>query len=459
MNKLQRMEFPVEYYGAVGDGSTVNTAAIQQAIDAAGEAGGGKVVLSPGVYDSGALFLKSGVELEIAEGAVLRAVMDEGAYPSIWTRVAGIEMEWHSALINILGQSDVKVGGKGLVDGQGEYWWDKYWGQDRLGGMRSVYTAQGLRWAVDYDCKRPRLLLASDSSRLSITGLTFVRSPFWNVHICYSDQVTVSNLTIERNGGPSTDGIDIDSSRNVLVEHCRVDCNDDNFCIKAGRDADGLRVNRPCENIIIRHCEMGKGGGITLGSETSGGIRNVLIQDVTANGTENGFRLKSARTRGGVIENIRVRGMKMTDVRNPFSFLLSWNPSYSYALIPEGYEGAVPDHWKVMAEQVVPESRGIPVFRDIEISDVTVHSLFESEGGAAAGTGPVSRAFEVEAFPEQPIENVRLRNVDMMVHEAGFLTHVRDWNMENVLVRTKDPSPIRLENAVRVQMPVILPVF
>lgn len=451
--KTSQESLPV-YYVASETGTNVYTEAIQLAIDEAAASGGGKVILSGGVYTSGAIFLKSHVELEIAEGAVLRAVVDESAYPSIWTRVAGIEMEWHSALLNVCGQSHVTIGGKGLIDGQGEYWWHKYWGADRLGGMRKVYTAQGLRWAVDYDCKRPRLLLASDSSHLHISGLTFIRSPFWNVHICYSEQVTVSGLRIERNEGPSTDGIDIDSSSNVLVEHCYVDCNDDNFCIKAGRDADGLRVNRLCENVVIRHCEMGRGGGITIGSETSGGVRNVEISDIIARGTENGFRLKSARTRGGVIENVRVTRMRMTDVRNPFSFLLNWNPSYSYAVIPQEYEGDIPDHWKVMTELVSPPSRGIPHFRNIEISNVIVHSLFNSEQMAGSPNLPQSKAFEVEAYPEQPIERIRFTNVEMSVHQAGSIAHAADWTMDNVVVRTLDPKPLGLVNCTNVELPL-----
>ncbi|TVY11002.1 glycoside hydrolase family 28 protein [Paenibacillus cremeus] len=454
MSDNQRSVYPVEHFGAKGDGKTVCTEAIQTAIEEAAANGGGRVILSSGIYLSGALFLKSHVELEIGEGAMLRAIVSEEAYPSIWTRVAGIEMEWHSALLNVMGQSHVKIVGEGIVDGQGEYWWHKYWGTDRLGGMRKTYTAQGLRWAVDYDCKRPRLLLASDSSHTAISGLTFLRSPFWNVHICYSDQVTVSDLRIERNEGPSTDGIDIDSSTNVVVERCYVDCNDDNFCIKAGRDADGLRVNRPCENIIIRHCEMGRGGGITIGSETSGGVRNVEIHDITAHGTENGFRLKSARTRGGLIENIRVRSMRMTKVRNPFSFLLNWNPSYSYAQIPEGYTGDVPEHWKTMAEQVEPPSLGIPHFRNIDISDVTVHSLDHADASGLRGHALPSKAFEVEAYPEQPIEGIRFSNIEMTVEQAGFISHARDWKMNQVIVRTADPAQLEQVNCVDVELPV-----
>jgi len=442
-------EFAIDHYGALGDGVTLCTAAIQQAIDAAAAAGGGRVTVPAGVYLTGAIFVKSHVELDIGEGAVLQAVVDEAAYPSIWTRVAGIEMMWHSALINVCGQRGVTIRGKGVIDGQGEYWWHKYWGTDRLGGMRQTYTAQGLRWAVDYDCKRPRLLLVNDCSDVRVSGLTFVRSPFWNVHICYSEQVVVDHLVIQRNEGPSTDGIDIDSSTNVLVEHCEIDCNDDNICVKAGRDADGLRVNRPSVHIVIRHCTLGRGGGITLGSETSGGIRHVEISDIMLKGTENGFRLKSARTRGGTIEHIRVRNLHMTNVRNPFSFLLNWNPSYSYARLPDGCSGEVPEHWKVMAEPVHPPERGIPEFRDIEISQVTVTGDLDHVNSR-------SQAFEVEAYPEKPIRDIRWSHIRMTVQEAGYIAHAQNWQMDDVVVRTVEPTPLRLDNVVNVDVPVFV---
>ncbi|MDF2926927.1 MAG: endopolygalacturonase [Paenibacillaceae bacterium] len=433
--------FLANEFGAVADKDVLSTGPIQAAIDAAAAAGGGRVELAPGTYSTGALFLKSNVELQLGEKVTLLGVVSEQGYPEIWSRVAGIEMDWYSALINICGQENAAVTGKGVIDGQGAYWWEKYW------SLRRVYTEQGLRWAADYDCKRPRNVLVLDSEGILLQGFTSLRSGFWNVHICYSQHVTVDGLTIRENQGPSTDGIDIDSSSHVLVQNCFIDCNDDNLCVKSGRDADGLRVNRPAEHIIIRDCVTGAGAGITLGSETSGGIRDVEIHHIRSVGTSNGLRFKSARTRGGIIENIRVHHLEMEDVRNPISFLLNWNPSYSYAHIPDSWQGPVPEYWRVLA-QPVPEEQGIPEFRNVEISQVAVKNSLLPDS-----RWPNSEAFQVEAHPEKPIHDVRLKDIRMETHAAGSILHARDWSMENVVIRTLDGSPVVMENCSSVDAP------
>jgi polygalacturonase len=248
----------------VNDGSKLSTEAIQKTIDACAAKGGGIVSFKRGTYLMGSIFLKSNVHLVIDKEVLIKGSQDFGDYPEIDTRIAGIEMKWPAALINIVNQKNVQVSGKGKINAQGKFCWDKYW------AMRREYEPKGLRWVVDYDAKRVRTFLVQSSSDVTLKDLTFSNAGFWTVQLLYSDHLTVDGITIKNNEdgkGPSTDGIDIDSSSWVLVENCDIDCNDDDFCLKAGRDADGLRVNRPTEYVVIRKCIARKGGGLlTLGS-------------------------------------------------------------------------------------------------------------------------------------------------------------------------------------------------
>ena len=320
---------------SVNDGKTLNTKAIQAAIDACSAKGGGIVTFEPGVYLTGSIFVKEGVNLRIDKGVTILGSQDISDYPEIDTRVAGIEMKWPAALINIIGQDNAAITGEGTIHAQGKPFWDKYW------AMRKEYDPKGLRWIVDYDCKRPRTLLVSNSSNVTLKGITLKQAGFWTVHILYSKNVTIDGLMILNNvegNGPSTDGIDIDSSTFILVENCDIDCNDDNFCLKAGRDADGLRVNRPTEYVVIRNCISRAGGGlITCGSETSGSIRHVLAHNLKAKGTGVGIRFKSAKTRGGTVEDINIQDIEMDGVGTAIEVSMDWNPSYSYSSLPQGY--------------------------------------------------------------------------------------------------------------------------
>jgi polygalacturonase len=278
-------QYWVNNYGAANDGSKLSTEAIQKAIDACAAKGGGIVSFKPGTYIMGSIFLKTNVHLVIDKDVLIKGSQDFADYPEIDTRIAGIEMKWPAALINIVNQKNVQVSGKGKINAQGKFCWDKYW------AMRREYEPKGLRWIVDYDAKRVRTFLVQSSSDITLKDLTFSNAGFWTVQLLYSDHLTVDGITVKNNEdgrGPSTDGIDIDSSSWVLVENCDIDCNDDDFCLKAGRDADGLRVNRPTEYVVIRKCIARKGGGLlTLRSETSGGIRHVLATDLKAMGTGN----------------------------------------------------------------------------------------------------------------------------------------------------------------------------
>ena len=329
--------FQAADYGLKNDSTRLSTAALQKAIDECHRSGGGTVEVAPGYYRIGAIYLKSNVNLHLNQGTTLIASEDIDLYPEMRSRVAGIEMVWPSAVINILDAENAAISGAGTLDCRGKIFWDKYW------TMRKDYEKRKLRWIVDYDCKRVRGMLISNSRHITLKDFTLMRTGFWGCQVLYSDQCTLNGLKINNNvggHGPSTDGIDIDSSTNILIENCEVDCNDDNICLKAGRDADGLRVNRPTENIIVRGCIARKGAGlITCGSETSGCIRNVLGYNLQAYGTSSTLRLKSAMNRGGTVENIYMTQVTADHVRHVLAADLNWNPSYSYSTLPAEYEG------------------------------------------------------------------------------------------------------------------------
>ena len=324
-------------YGAVADSTTLNTVAIQKTIDVCAEKGGGVVVFKPGIYLTGSIFIKEGVHFKVDQGVEIRGSQNIEDYTEIDTRIAGIEMKWPAALINVRNQKNVLIDGNGLINGEGKVFWDYYWDL-----RKNDYEPKGLRWIVDYDAKRPRTFLISNSQNVFLKDLNIQKAGFWTIQVLYSEYITIDGVTIRNNiggHGPSTDGIDIDSSKWILVQNCDIDCNDDNFCLKAGRDWDGLRVNRPTEYVVIRDCIARAGSGLfTIGSETSGSIRHVYASNIRGLGTKNGLNIKSATTRGGVVEDVYMENIKMDSVRTFMEVSMNWNPSYSYSKLPEGYD-------------------------------------------------------------------------------------------------------------------------
>lgn len=430
-------------YGAVPDGKVVCTAAFQKAIDAAAAGGGGDVVVSRGPYLTGSIFLKSKVNLRVDEGGELRGVEDEAGYPEMWTRVAGIEIKWPAALVNVCEQSNCRVYGKGVIDGQGPYWWRKFWGEggkpggvEVKGGMLGEYEKKGLRWAVDYDCKRPRLIQVYKSHDVSVEGLTLKRAGFWTVHVCFSERVTVDGVIIRNNiggFGPSSDGVDIDSSSHVLVQNCDIDCNDDSLCLKAGRDADGLRVNKPTEHVVMRDCVIRGGHSLfTIGSETSGGIRHVeayRLKAVTDTGA--GIRFKSTRTRGGTIEDIDIHDIEMDGVSRPIEVDLNWYPAYSNATVPPGMTD-VPAHWRVLTQAVTPPERGVPHFRDVRIRRLKATNA--------------AQAITAVGYADAPLERFVLEDVTIASKEAGKIEHASGWVFKNVNIATRDGARVAMKD-------------
>jgi len=384
-------------YGALGDGCTLNTRALQAAIDAAALQGA-ELRVGPGVYLTGALFLKSGMTLHLEAGATLLGSRNLADYPLLPTRVAGIEMRWPAALVNIYGERDVRLVGEGCIDGDGQVFWDSYW------ALRATYEPRGLRWASDYDCQRPRLVQVFESEQVTIGGgLLLRRSGFWTLHLCYSQDITVDGITIRNNDearGPSTDGIDIDSSRRVYIRRADIAVNDDALCLKAGRDADGLRVARPCEDISISDCVVREGAaGLTFGSETSGGLRRINVQRIAVHApVPVGLLFKSAPTRGGFVEDVSICDLSLQDVPVAMRATMNWNPAYSQAQIPDAEQANAPPHWRALAQPVSRE-RGRTRVEGVRIQRLTAR-------GAQV-------AFEVDATAEVPLRRFDFRALDI----------------------------------------------
>ena len=422
-----RESISVERFGARGDGTTMNTAAIQRAIDAAATVGG-TVVFPAGTFLTGAIFVKSGVTLQVDKGVTLLGSQKIADYPVMQTRIAGIEMRWPAALVNIYQQNNAAITGEGTIDGDGKVFWDSYW------TMRRAYEPRGLRWASDYDAQRPRLIQVYKSSQVKVGGgLLLRRSGFWTLHICFSEDVIVDGVTIRNNEGgfgPSTDGIDIDSSRKVLVQHADIDVNDDALCLKAGRDSDGLRVARPTEDVIIRDSIVRSGAaGLTFGSETSGGFRNIEAYNITVEDkVPVGILFKSAHTRGGWGENLRLHDFVMKGTPVVLRITMNWNPSYSYASIPDEVTDA-PSYWKVLATPV-PKAQGMARFHDVRIWNIKA-------------TGATT-AFEVSGFKEAPLQRFRFDKLDIEATNGGHIHDASDWAFSNV--RLIVAKPVALES-------------
>ena len=325
--RFPKRDFPVTKYGAVADGTTDCTEAFRRAIEACNARGGGRVVAAGGVFFTGPIHLKSRVNLYVAKGATLRFSRDPNAYlPAVLTRFEGTELMNYSPFIYAYDAVDVAVTGQGTLDGQAsnEYWWgwkgskDHGWkpgdpeyrkARDRLLGMAEKGTPVEQRVFGAGDYLRPNFIQPYRCRNVLIEGVTITNSPMWEIHPVLCTNVTVRRVTISSHG-PNNDGCDPESCRDVLIERCIFDTGDDCIAIKSGRNADGRRINVPSENIIVRECEMRDGhGGVTVGSEISGGTRYVFVERCRMDSPrlDRALRLKNNAMRGGTLEHIYMR--------------------------------------------------------------------------------------------------------------------------------------------------------
>jgi polygalacturonase len=370
----------VQAPGAKGDGQTKDTAALQRAIDLCSKGTGGIVHLAAGTYVSGPLALKSHVHLLLDKGATLLGSPDMTDYPiredAKWRRVS---------LLHADHVEDIAIQGEGTIDGNGKVWWD----------------AQLSRQKGTPENPRPLLIDLTNSKQILIEGVTIQNSPQYNITAFWCDGLTVRNVTILNpgRGAPNTDGIDPVSTSHVLIEHDTIDTGDDNVAIKSGLVERG-DPNVPSTDIVIRDCTFRAGHGLSIGSETAGGVRNVTVERVTFVGTRQGIRIKSARGRGNDIGNFTYKDITMDGVETPIE-------------ITEYYTGMV------KGDPGQPVTEHTPKFHDITIENVTA-------------TG-AKQAAVIMGLPESPIKGLVLRNVRISA-TAGMTIQNAQLTEENLVV-------------------------
>jgi polygalacturonase len=408
-------DFLVTDFGAKPDGATDATEAIRKAIAACVSAGGGRVVVPAGEFLTGAIHLKSGVNLHVQKGAILRFSTDPSRYlPVVKTRFEGVEMMNYSPLIYAYGQENIAVTGEGALDGQASdlNWW-KWKGGSASPETQRADRDQLFKQAEDgvpvdqrvYGAGhflRPTFIEPYESRNVLIEDVTIRNAPFWIIHPTLSKNVTIRGVTVISHG-PNNDGADPESSTDVLIENSTFDTGDDCIAIKSGRNTDGRRVNRPSERIVVRNSTMRAGhGGVTIGSEASGSVRDVFALNLVMSSPdlERGIRIKSNAVRGGVIENVFARDIEIGEVGSAVDIDL---------LYEEGARGSF-----------------LPAVRNIRIERMTVKKA--------------DYAFFVRGLPAAPVRGVTVIDSTFRGVRNGMLMEaVEDLVLRNVTIEPLDP--------------------
>ncbi len=376
----------VKEFGAVGDGYSYDGKALQAAVDAVSKAGGGEVVLPPGAYVSGSLFLRDGVVLRLEEGASLVGSSDVRDYPIVEGRWEGATRRMHASLVHAQSVRNSGITGKGTIDGRGEKWWE-------------LHRAKSLLFP------RPRLIAFEDCEDIVLSDFRAKDSPSWTVNPVRSHNVVISRLVITNPpDSPNTDGIDPDSCENVEISDCFVSVGDDCIAIKAGSENESAGKRASCDRIRISGCVLERGhGGVVVGSEMSGGIRDVVVTDCVFRGTDRGIRMKSRRGRGGLVEDFHASGIKMYDVDCPFAINLRYHC---------GARGD-PEVADLASRPFGPRT---PVFRRLSFEYIEARN----SGLAAAW---------IDGLAESPVEDVLFSNITIEMGGGGLPrpAEMSDW--------------------------------
>jgi polygalacturonase len=391
--------FDVTGYGARPDGRTNDTNAIARTVSACAAAGGGTVYFPAGRYLTGSIRLGSNMTVLLDAGSELLYSGDPHDSPLVPSRWESTNAWTHAPLIYANGAENIAITGRGTLNGQGANWW---WRNGRHDPARAAAAEPARRawlrlyarieagekpgpeeYALAAEYLRPSLVQFYGCRNVLVEGVTLTESPMWMLHPVYTDDISVRGVTFVSTG-PNGDGIDVDSCRDVRISDCFFSTGDDCIVLKSGRDADGRRTARPTEHVTINNCVMYRGhGAVVIGSETSGGIRDVVAGNVVARGTDRGIRIKSMRGRGGVVENLR----------------------FDNFVIDDATVVAVEITGHYLAEPREPFSERTPVFRNIAFSNLSITNA--------------RQVASIRGLEEESIRDIRFADVSA-TGDAGF---------------------------------------
>lgn len=465
MPVLERPVFPankvsISDFGGISDGATLNTQAFAKAMDALSKKGGGTLIVSSGIWYTGPIVFQSNINLHLEKGALILFSSDFNLYPLVNTVFEGLDTRRCQSPISGRNLKNIAITGEGSINGSGDAWrplkkgkvidshWQRviksggvvkdknYWfpteGSLKGNDMSDMNVPKGdlseEEWISVKDFLRPVMVSFIECENVLLEGVLFENSPSWNIHPLMCQNVIVDNIFV-RNPGYSQngDGLDLESCKNSIIVNSTFDVGDDAICIKSGKDADGRRRGLPTENVIIDNCKVFQGhGGFVVGSEMSGGVRNISVSNCQFLGTDVGLRFKSRRGRGGVVENIYVNNINMFDIATEsFLFDLYYGGKSASEALEDGDENPIDD-------TIYEVDETTPVFRNIYVKNLTSRNA--------------RRAMYFNGLPEMNITNINVENTTITATFGGELTEADGITFKNVKIIPQEGPALILNN-------------
>jgi polygalacturonase len=439
-------------YGAKPDGHTLNTNSINKAIATCSAKGGGVVLIPQGLWLTGPVVMKSNVNLHVSRAALLQFTDDKSQYKLVEGNYEGHAAVRNESPISGTNLQNIAITGDGIIDGHGEVWraiskerlTESEW--KKLVASGGVVSENGKTWypSESYvnglktptagmlsagktlkdsepmkDFFRPNMLVLTNCKKVLLQGITLQNSPAWDIHTLLCENLTVQNVRVRNPwNAQNGDGIDVESCKNVLIEGSTFDAGDDGICIKSGRDEEGRKRGKPTENVVVRNNVVYRAhGGFVIGSEMSGGARNIFVYDCTFIGTDIGLRFKTTRGRGGVVENIFIKNISMRSIL------------HEAILFDMYYGGKSPGEDDVVKDEaLIPVTEATPSFRNFYVNNVVCNGA--------------EKALMIRGLPEMSIKGIHVENSSFLTDKGADIIEGQDVSLKNVYLESKDTNPL-----------------